>query len=113
MKSLLAGVPRRSRVAGFRVGPFAMVGFPADLGVGIDLALKEHARRRGIRFPIAASQCDGYIGYLHRRDDYRVAPPESHRGMALYENAMGFFGRDMGERVLDAAKTVVDSLVGA
>jgi hypothetical protein len=31
--------------------------------------------------------------------------------MAIYENAMSFFGRDTGEQVLEAAKRVLDQLV--
>ena len=111
-RSLLGGVPRRARVAGFRVGDFAFVGTPSDLGVSIGLAIKAAARAAGVANPVAASQTDGYIGYLHRRDDYRRAPPPGgpHLGMARYENAMGFFGRDGGERVLDAAREVIGRL---
>ena len=100
---LVRGVPRVARVQGLRVGSWAIVGTPADLGVSIGLAAKEAAHAAGILNPVVASQCDGYIGYLHRRDDYLKAPPASHLGMARYENAMNFFGRDTGERVLDAA----------
>lgn len=101
---------RTARVQGLRVGPFAFVGTPADLGVRIGIAIKAHARRAGIEHPVAASQCDGYIGYLHRAEDYRVTPPPSYRGMAYYENAMSFFGHGAGERTLQAACRVVDRL---
>lgn len=101
---------RTARVQGIRVGSFAVVGTPADLGVRIGLAIKAHARRAGIEHPVAASQCDGYIGYLHRAEDYRVTPPPSHRGMATYENAMSFFGHGAGERTLEVACRVVDRL---
>lgn len=101
---------RTARVQGIRVGSFAVVGTPADLGVRIGLAIKAHARRAGIEHPVAASQCDGYIGYLHRTEDYRVTPPPSHRAMAYYENAMSFFGHGAGERTLAAACRVVERL---
>jgi len=110
--SLIPSRIKQGRVQGFRVGSFAMVGTPADLGVTIGLAAKAHARKIGISHPVTASQCDGYLGYLHRRQDYLHAPPKSHFGMAFYENAMGFFGRDMGERVLRAACSVHDRLKG-
>ncbi len=101
---------RTARVQGIRVGSFAIVGTPADLGVRIGLAIKRHARAVGIEHPVAASQCDGYIGYLHRAEDYRVTPPPSHRKMAYYENAMSFFGHGAGERTLAAACRVVERL---
>ncbi len=107
---LVPGSIRRARVQGIRVGPFAVVGTPADLGVRIGLAIKAHARKAGIEHPVAASQCDGYIGYLHLADDYRITPPPSHRRMAYYENAMSFFGHGAGERTLQAACRVVDRL---
>lgn len=103
---------RLGRVRGFRTGAFGLVGTQADLGVSIGLSMKAHGRNAGLANPVSASQCDGYIGYLHRRDDYRKKPPSSHHGMAFYENAMGFFGRDMGERVLEAACGVLDELTG-
>jgi len=110
LRRLVAAVPRRGRVQGLRVGGFGVVGFQADLGVSIGLEVKRMARERGIRFPIAASQTDGYLGYLHRAEDYRHAPPESHRGMAVYENAMNFFGRRTGEEALEAARAVIGRL---
>jgi hypothetical protein len=106
LNNLVAAVPRVARVRGVRVGNWAVAGTPADLGVTIGLAGKDAARRAGIADPVVASQCDGYVGYLHRRDDYRKAPPGSHLGMARYENAMNFFGRDTGERVLAAVEKV-------
>lgn len=107
---LVPGTIRTGRVQGIRVGPFAVVGTPADLGVRIGLAIKAHARRAGIEHPIAASQCDGYIGYLHLPEDYRQTPPVSHRSMAYYENAMSFFGHKAGAKTLDAACRVVERL---
>ncbi len=104
---------RTARVQGIRVGSFAVVGTPADLGVRVGLAIKARARRAGIAHPVAASQCDGYIGYLHRAEDYRLTPPPSHRGMACYENAMSFFGHGAGERTLEAACRVVERLASA
>lgn len=107
-----------ARVQGFRLGDFAFVGTPADLGVGIDLAAKKYARDRGLRCPVVASQCDGYIGYLHRRQDYEAHPPSGPwpfkgtdaMNMGVYENALSVYGRDAGERALDAACSVIDEL---
>ena len=56
-----------------------------------------------------ATQHSIYAAVLaHLKDDYQVAPPQSHLGMARYENAMNFFGRDTGDRVLEAARTALD-----
>lgn len=111
LNNLVPAEIKRARVQGFRVGSFAMVGTPADLGVSVGLAAKAHGRGLGTAHPVSASQCDGYIGYLHRRVDYEKTPPASHYTMARYENAMGFFGRAMGDRVLEAACRVHDQLV--
>ena len=110
--ALIPAEINRARVQGFRLGSFAMVGTPADLGVSVGLAAKAHGRALGTEHPVSASQCDGYIGYLHQRVDYEKTPPPSHYPMARYENAMGFFGRSMGDRVLEAACRVHDQLAG-
>ncbi len=108
---LVRGVPPVGRVGGFRLGTFAMLGFQADLGVTIDLSGKQHARAKGVLHPVMASQTNGYLGYLHLEADYRKAPrTRPHQGMARYENAMNFFGRGTGDRVLQAAKEVLDRM---
>ncbi len=107
---LVAPVPRKARVSAMRLGRFGIAGFQADLGVGIGLAAKAHARRLGIDCPVSASQTNGYLGYLHLHAEYDKAPPKSHLGMAVYENAMNFFGRRTGDRVLEAAQRAYDRM---
>lgn len=106
---LVRGVPRKVRVRGFALGSFVLLGFQADLGVGIALSMKEHARKVGFKHPLAASQTDGYIGYLHLKEEYRFAPPPAFEGMGRYENAMNFFGRETGDAVLDASRRVLSA----
>lgn len=101
---------RKATVLGIRVGPCAIIGFPADLGVRLGIATKAYARRLGIEVPVAASQCNGYIGYLHLPEDYRKAPPKQYLQMAAYENVMSFFGHKMGEKVFCAAQNVIERL---
>lgn len=108
----------RGRVQGVAIGDFALVGTPADLGVSIDLAAKRHARSRGLEHPVVASQCDGYLGYLHLSSDYATAPEvtagversKEARSTGVYENGLGIFGRGMGQTVLEQAERVFDDL---
>jgi hypothetical protein len=99
------------RVQGVALGDLLLIGAPADLGVGIALELKQYARDKGFGCPVVISQCDGYLGYLHRRAEYAHLPPKGTRGMAIYENTMSIYGREMGERYLAEAKALVDELV--
>lgn len=110
LNRLVSDVPRVARVRGMRVGNWAVVGTPADLGVSLALKGKEMARQKGILDPMVASQCDGYIGYVHFPEEYQKAPPKSHLGMAHYENAMNFFGRSTGIRLLQAMERVFTRL---
>lgn len=100
----------RWRLQGFALGDACFIGTPADLGVSVSLAIQEYARKRGFKTPFVASQADGYIGYLHRREDYKKRPSRATIGMAIYENMMGIFGHDMGEKLLVEAKALVDEL---
>ncbi|MBM4396321.1 MAG: hypothetical protein FJ087_11580 [Deltaproteobacteria bacterium] len=109
--ALVRSVPRTVPIQALRVGDFAVVGTPADLGVGVGLAIKAAARAAGIPVPVAASQTDGYVGYVHPREAYaRVPPPGSCREMAVYENAMNFFGRGTADRILDAARAAIGGI---
>lgn len=103
--------PKTAMVEGFRVGNFALIGTPADLGVGIAIEAKNRCRKAGIPYPIIASQTNGYIGYIHRRSDYAKSVANSHLAMAIYENSMSFFGRNAGEMVLEAISKVIEGLV--
>jgi len=108
----------RARVQGLSLGDFALAGTPADLGVSIALAGKEYARDRGFAHPVMASQCDGYLGYLHLASDYAHAPTvaddperlEEALGMGRYENGMCLYGRGAGKMVLEHARRVFDEL---
>ena len=101
----------RLTMKGFRLGNFCLLGTPADLGVSIALALKDMAYCQDVDCAIAASQCDGYAGYLHFPDEYRQAPSKETRDMAVYENAMSMYGRKMGLRVFETACGVFEGLV--
>lgn len=107
---LTAPIPPKARVCVMRLGRFAIAGFQADLGVGVGLAFKAHARSLGVECPVSASQTNGYLGYLHLRADYAKAPSKSASDMAVYENGMNFFGRDTGDRVLDASRRLLDAM---
>ena len=95
---------------GLALGDFALAGTPADLGVNTALGMKQAARAAGFAHPVAASQCEAYLGYVHRRRDYFDTPPKKTRYMATYENVMGFFGRDMGERFIETSVRLFDRL---
>ncbi len=95
---------------GFALGDTCFIGTPADLGVGVSLAIQVKARAKGYNNPFVASQCDGYIGYIHRRHDYHHPPAKGTRSMAIYENVMGIFGREMGERLIHEADALLDEL---
>ena len=113
-----AATEPRARVQGLRLGDFALVGTPADLGVSIALAGKAHAHSRGLAHPVMASQCDGYLGYLHLPADYAHAPTaaadplrlKQARTMGVYENWMSPYGHDAGRRVLEHARRAFDEL---
>ncbi len=81
-----------------RMGDAAFVGAPCDLGVRVALDLKRALRDAGVEYPIAGSQCGGYLGYVMAPADYEHAPEAGFREMALYENAMSLSGRDLGIR---------------
>jgi hypothetical protein len=109
---------RRARVQGLRLCDFALVGTPADLGVSIALEGKRHARARGLAHPVMASQCDGYLGYLHLPADYARRPTCADDPQRLadaltmggYENWLCPYGHGTGQVVLDHARHLFDEL---
>ena len=61
------------------------------------------AKQIGFEHCFVASFANDYIGYAHRFDDYANRPSGETLAMAMYENVMGVFGHEAGERLLEAA----------
>ena len=99
-------------VHALRVGPFALLGFPCDLGVEIALQARAATRAAG-HAPVAiASQVGGYAGYVHHLEATTGTPAPSQRDLWTYENAMGFFGPALARRLEDAAATALARATG-
>lgn len=110
---LARNVPGVVRIEGIRIGGIAIIGIPADIGIGLSLRIKDEGRARGLAGVITMSQTGGCIGYVHLPGDYARTPADQGEAinMGRYENAMNFFGHDSGTKILGAAIEVLDGLV--
>jgi Neutral/alkaline non-lysosomal ceramidase, N-terminal len=93
-----------TRVPVVRVGKLVFTGFPADLGAGVGLAARQAISEAGLRCAVVASQTDDYVGYVHMPADYQQfeSADKAVMWMAIYENALGFGGRQVGVELLGA-----------
>jgi neutral ceramidase len=89
----------------FRCGPICLAGMPADFGVAATLLLRDQLERDGSLTPYVVSHANGYVGYLHLREEARWQE-SSFAAMHHYENAMAWYGRDAAERLMSAAAKV-------
>jgi hypothetical protein len=90
-------------VHALRVGSFALLGFPCDLGVEVALQARAATHAAGCAPVAVASQTGGYAGYVHHPEAAAAEPSPSQRGLWQYENAMGFFGTELASRLEAAA----------
>jgi hypothetical protein len=81
------------------LGDWALIGSAAELGVSVVQALRAEAAEAGLRSQVV-SLVDGYAGYTHLPAVYGRWPERGYRFLALYENALGVFGHDLGERLV-------------
>ncbi len=81
------------------VGPVRLAGIPADFGVGATLYIRSAMARGDLA--VVSSHSNGFIGYVHMPEDYTWSP-EVNPEMFHYENAMGWYGRETGQRIADA-----------
>lgn len=88
-----------------RLGDAAWLGTPCDLGVTVALALKGALAERGVKLAMVGSQCDGYVGYVHRLDDYLHVPEPGFRELGFYENAMSLAGWDLGDTFVSTVRS--------
>lgn len=103
---------RATQVPVLRVGRLIYTGFPADLGAGVGLVARQLIEQHGYRTGAVASQTGDYVGYVHLPEDYERLPQGDHDALQLtvYENAMGFFGRDTGLKLLDGFKQALSAV---
>ncbi len=81
------------------LGDWVLLGTAAELGVSVVHALRAAADDAGLRAQVV-SLADGYAGYTHLPAVYGRWPEKGYRFMALYENALGLFGHDLGDRIV-------------
>ncbi|MFH1531169.1 MAG: hypothetical protein ABIK09_10615 [Pseudomonadota bacterium] len=81
------------------LGPVRLAGIPADFGVGGTLHIR--GAMAGGDLAVVASHSNGFVGYVHMPDDYTWSSAVNP-GLFHYENAMGWYGRDVGQRIADA-----------
>ncbi len=84
------------------LGEVAWIGTPCDLGPGVSLAMKASLHGHGVALPMVGSQCDGYVGYVHPREEYEHVPDAGFRTMNFYENAMSLSGWGLGDAMTGA-----------
>lgn len=94
----------RTQVPVLKVGDVVFTGFPADVGAGVGLAARRIIDEQGLRTGAVASQTSDYVGYVHMPEDYELLNWDDKflRGMTIYENGLGFGGRDMGTKLVAA-----------
>jgi neutral ceramidase len=80
------------------LGPVVLLGVPGELGPSASLSIRTFFSSAHVEQLMIASLCNGYIGYVHRKRDYRLK--HKIRLLALYENAMSLAGRSAGDNIL-------------
>ncbi len=95
-----------------RIGNALIAGFPADMGPGVALAARSMIREEGLDPLALLSYCGDYIGYVHMPEDYRAFWEWTADGLFLtvYENGMGFGGRQVGSDFLHALRKAIRTL---
>jgi hypothetical protein len=84
------------------LGDVLIAGMPADFGVGATLELRRRLEALAPGPSLVASHTNSYAGYVHLEHEY-VRCPRCRDDMFLYENAMGWYGPQVGSVLLDAA----------
>jgi len=89
------------------LGPVRLAGIPADFGVGATLHIR--GAMTGGELAVVSSHSNGFVGYVHLPDDYAWSPAVNAE-MFHYENAMGWYGRDAGQKIADAVVNLSGAL---
>jgi hypothetical protein len=97
--------PHRVPVSALRIGDIAFVFHPSDYGVGCGIVTRENGRLLGLD-AMAVCHADDYAGYIQPADemDKIPLPRDPYRFFTIYENLMGFHGRDAAKIFAAAEK---------
>lgn len=93
--------PPHAQVIGFRLGKIAIVGIPGEPTSELGSEIRNWGRRIGFRSVLVVSHAGGWMGYI-------LAPEDYDRGG--YEATLAFHGREIGPRVVEAAKLALEKL---
>jgi neutral ceramidase len=90
LTAALAGAGKQTTLTCLRINDALLITVPGEMITQLGLALKEHARRQGVRFPAIVGLANDHLGYLLTRDEMK-------RGG--YESKVSFFGDGFGEEL--------------
>jgi len=86
--------PKEAHITSFRFGKLVVVGVPGEPTSELGRRIRDAGRRMGFAPVLVVSHVNGWMGYI-------LAPEDYDRGG--YEATLSFYGRDEGNRVVDAA----------
>lgn len=89
--------PSRAPVAALRVNNFEMVTFPGEAVCSIGLAVKDAARKAGIKYPCIGGLTNDGIGYILTPEEYRQGG---------YESTTSFYGDSLGPLIQEKATSL-------
>lgn len=85
--------PTSASISAFRIGSLAVVGVPGEPTSHLGRRIRDAGRALGFRSVLVVSHVNGWIGYILGSADY-------DRGG--YEATLSLYGREEGDRVVDA-----------
>jgi len=90
-----------------KLGHITLTGFPLDTGNSIILHARE--KHRNTDYPMFASQCNDYFGYLHTSDFYDepFSRNKDQKTNAIYEKIMTFLDIDFGDKLLQEYERIL------
>jgi neutral ceramidase len=94
-------------ISGFRLGDIALVGVPGEYGFDMNNSVSDNSPFSNT---VCISQTNGYsLGYVHMPEFYDL-PPEQRTNLGTYEHTMGLYGRNMGVKLVDSIKEILEDL---
>jgi len=90
LKAAFIGAGKQTMLQCFIVNDAVLIAVPGEMIAQLGLALKDHARRQGLRLPTIVGLANDHLGYLLTR-------AEMKRGG--YESTVSFFGDAFGEEL--------------
>jgi neutral ceramidase len=94
--------PTQTSVGACRLGDLLIVGAPGEMIAELGLEVKNRLKENGVKHPAVGGLANQWVSYILSEEEY---------GKTGYENSVSFYGKELGNIIVDAMLDTANPLI--